>query len=199
MATTDKMVTLIDKPVYRTVSIVLLALTATGTAYYLFIGHWFEALGLSAVLAIGLGFVLARDRLPTLFPLLFIIAGLVNALGYTLGLWVEHTPFDESVHAFTSFTGCAAAGWLLLRRTRWLEGDEPVRLTLAVMAIGAVLGVLWEGFEWLIGIIDGPRDILIDLIMDLIGAFAAGLFVAWVARARSRSPQAQARDRRSAG
>lgn len=121
-----------------------------------------------------------------MFVLLFVIAGAVNAAGYVLSLWHETTPFDEIVHAFTSFSACAAAGWLILARTQMLQAGETGKVVLAVLAIGLVLGVLWELFEWAIGIIGGVEDTTADLLLDGLGAAAAGLFCAVVAR-RQRS------------
>ena len=175
---------MLDRPSFRLIAQLALLLAAAGALYSLFRNDWFDAAALGAVALLGTIFIASRDRLPTLFTLLFVTAGLVNALGYVLTLWHEATPFDEIVHAFTSFTVCAAAGWLLLGRTRLVSGEENVRLILAVAAIGLVLGLLWEAFEWMIGIIGGPRDTIMDLVMDLIGAIAAALFCAWAARKR---------------
>lgn len=176
---------MLDRPSFRWISQAGLLLATAGAIYLGFQNRWFDAAGLAAVALLGTIFIAARDRLPTLFTLLFVTVGLINALGYVLTLWHEATAFDEIVHAFTSFTVCAASGWLLLSRTRLVSGDENVRLILAIAAIGLVLGLLWEGFEWIIGIIGGPRDTIMDLAMDMIGALAAGLFCAWAARTQN--------------
>lgn len=170
-----------DHPSFRWASQLALLVAALGALYLLAENRWSDAAALGAVALLGSIFIAARDRLPSLFTLLFVIAGLVNALGYVLTLWHEATPFDEIVHAFTSFTLCAAAGWLLLSRTKLLSGNQNARLILAVAAIGLVLGLLWEAFEWMIGIIGSPRDTIMDLVMDMVGAIAAGLFCAWAA------------------
>lgn len=172
---------MLDRPSFRWASQLALLIAAVAAIYFLFQSRWYDAAALGAVAVVGFIFIAAKDRLPSLFTLLFVIAALINALGYVLTLWHERTPFDEIVHAFTSFTVCAAAGWLLLSRTRLVSGDENVKLVLAVAAIGLVIGVLWEIFEWIIGIIGGPTDTIMDLVMDMIGAVAAGLFCAWAA------------------
>lgn len=178
--------TVVDNPAFRSMSIVLLGLTVTAGLYAAWVGHWVEAGALSALGGLGGLFLKAQDRLPALFVLLVVIAGVVNAAGYVLGLWHESTPFDEIVHAFTSFSVCAGAGWLILGLTQMLRAGETGKVVLAVLAIGLVLGLVWELFEWVIGIIGGAEDTMVDLLMDGLGAAAAGLFCAVVAR-RQRS------------
>ena len=56
-----------------------------------------------------------------------------------------------------------------------------MRFVLAVSAIGLVLGIAWEIFEWAVGIINGWADTLVDIVMDVLGAVAAGLFCVWAA------------------
>ena len=175
---------MLDRPSFRWISQFALLLSAVGALYLAVQTRWAGAAALGAVALLGTLFIAARDRLPSLFTLLFVAAALINALGYILTLWHEATMFDEAVHAFTSFTLCAAVGWLLLSRTKLIAPEEKVRLALSVVAIGLVLGLLWEAFEWIIGIIGGPRDTIMDLVMDVLGAVVAGLFCAWAASDR---------------
>ena len=176
----------VNNPAFRIASILLLGLTLAAGLYAAWAGNWVEAGALLALGGLG-GLVLkVQDRLPALFVLLVLIAGVVNAAGYVLGLWHETTPFDELVHAFTSFSVCAGIGWLILDRTEMLSAGETGKVVLAVLAIGLVLGLVWELFEWAIGIIGGAEDTMVDLLMDGLGAAAAGLFCAVVAR-RQRS------------
>ena len=44
------------------------------------------------------------------------------------------------------------------------------------------VGALWEIFEWLIGAIGAPADIVFDLTADTVGAVGAGLLSAWALR-----------------
>lgn len=183
--------TLVDHPAFQRTSILILGLTAAAGLYAALVGNWGEGGTLLALGGLG-GLVLkAQDRLPAIFALPIVIAGVVNAAGYVLGLWHETTPFDEIVHAFTSFSVGAGAAWIVLGRTQMLQAGEPGKVVLAVLASGFVLGLVWELFEWSIGIIGGAEDTMIDLLMDAIGAAAAGLFCAVVARRQ----QSRANDR----
>ena len=59
--------TMLDRPAYRTVSQIALAISAFGAAYLAFAGRWLEAAAVTGVVALGAAFIAARDRLPTLF------------------------------------------------------------------------------------------------------------------------------------
>ena len=185
---------MLDHPSFRWMSAAALVAAAGGGLYLAWHERWMEAGALGAVAVLGAIFMAARDRLPAIFTFLFVAAGLVNALGYILSLWHEATLFDEAVHAFTSFTLSAAAGWLLVGSTGLLDRGESLRIVFAVAGTGLILGLMWEAFEWAIGIIGGPRDTVMDLVMDLSGAVAAGLFCALVARRRRLRPRGSALD-----
>ena len=129
-------------------------------------------LGLAVLSGVGLYF---QHALPSSIMLLLIVAATVNAAGYIVGLWHERTMFDEIVHAFTTFAGMTAVIWTATRDGRLLEGASALSVVAAALLAGLVFGLVWEGFEWLIGIIGNQRDTLIDLAMDSLGAVAAGL------------------------
>lgn len=175
---------LLDHQGYSTASRAILAIVAGAAAYFMLAGSWYDGAALAALAALGGAFIAVGNRLPPLFTLLFLLAGVANVAGYAFDLWKMPVWFDEAVHAGTSFTGMAAAGWLILARTRLSGPGRSGRLILAVAGLGLFLGIAWELFEWLIGIIDGPADTIVDLLMDLIGATLAGLFCAWAARRR---------------
>ena len=109
---------------------------------------------------------------------LLALAVLINVAGYGLGMWHDETLFDELVHFYTSFAGVAAIGRLALAN-EWLPraASRPaVLLTIAV-----ALGIIWEAFEYAIGIVGSRHDTLMDLAMDLTGATLAAVLIAWVA------------------
>lgn len=172
-----------NHPAFRLISAAILLLVAAGGLYSLSLGHRPEAAAQGALVGAGAGLLLFRHRLPSLFTFLFVVAGTINTAGYVLELWNEQTAFDEVVHAFTSFTVSAAGGWLLVGNTRLAQSSR-LTLILVVILVGLFVGVLWELFEWLVDMIGGPRDTLIDLIMDGIGAAFAGLVLTTVLRLR---------------
>jgi hypothetical protein len=173
---------LLARTEYRIISYVLLAATAGAAAYFAAAHDWYKAAALSGLALLGGAFIAAKTRLPSLFTLLFLLAALVNTSGYLFDLWKTPLWFDEFVHAFTSFTIAAAIGWVALARTRMRAEANGWKLTLAVTGIGLVLGIVWEVFEWIIGIIGSPADTVVDLIMDSIGALLAGIFAAWAGK-----------------
>lgn len=173
--------TRINHPAFRAASLAVLALVALGALFLAAEARWLEALALAGLIALGIGFIAAEDRLPTVFDLLFVLAAAANMAGYVFTLWDDPVWFDEVVHAYTGFAGSAAIGWLLVRATRIEETRYGLRLIAVVTAIGIALGILWEIFEWAIGIIGTPLDTRRDLVMDSVGALAAGFWCAWVA------------------
>lgn len=175
---------LLDHPLFHWLQIALMATAAAWAAKLALDGRSMEAVAMAAVAAFG-GLLLATPRrFAASFRLLLLAAAMLNAAGYVLGLWVEATPFDEIVHALTSFAGTAAIAWLLLGRTRLVTVADGGRLVWAALAVGVAFGLLWEAFEWLVGMIGSREDTLVDLAMDSIGALGAGLFCAWAARLR---------------
>ena len=162
----------------------LLAMALLYGCWALFASSWTETLVSAAVALIALAALHGRDRLPIFFGLSIAIAAAVNAAGYVFALWHEVVAFDEAVHAYSGFAGIAAIGWGMLR-ARALAGWSPPWLVAAMLGIGLLLGIAWEGFEALIGIIGSRRDTLIDLAMDCAGALVAALLLCRV-KARSR-------------
>jgi len=129
-------------------------------------------LGLAVLCGVAIHF---QRALPSSIMLLLIVAATVNAAGYILGLWHERTMFDEIVHAFTTFAGMTALIWMATREGRLLHVASALSVVASALLAGLMLGLVWEGFEWVIGIIGEQRDTLVDLAMDSLGAVAAGL------------------------
>lgn len=177
---------MLDSRGFRVASMMILALDVVAAIYLAVSGQWYDAAALGGLAAVGSAFLAWHARLPSIFSLLFVLAGLINAAGYVFNLWKSPPWFDETVHAFTSFTVMAAIGWMLLARSSLNAAWKRGRFTLAIAGLGLAVGVLWEVFEWIIGIIGSPVDTGVDLVMDTFGAVAAGLFCAWAAKRERR-------------
>ena len=176
--------TILDHPLFHWAQIALMAAAAAWAAWLLVDGRGLQALAMAAVAGFGALLLATPERFAASFRLILLLAAMINAAGYVLDLWVEATPFDEIVHAFTGFAGTAAISWLLLGRTRLVTVADGGRLIWAALAVGVAFGLLWELFEWLVGMIGSREDTLVDLAMDSIGALSAGLFCAWAAGLR---------------
>lgn len=109
------------------------------------------------------------------------IAIAVNIAGYALNLYNRFVWFDEVIHTYTSFA-------ITLFLALMLYGDvlsgvrrSPLLLILTVASLGIAIGALWEIAEWgydqLVpeNAILGKTDTMIDLILDSVGALAAGI------------------------
>lgn len=175
----------LDRPFFAWACGIVLGAALAGCLWLVLGGEALRSLGPAAIAVTAAAALLARRILPAAFGLLLTVAVAVNAAGYVLTLWHERTAFDEIVHAFTSFAGMAAIGWLVLKR-RMRPG---LALLWQALAIGLVIGVAWEGFEWAIGIIGSRRDTAIDLLMDGVGALLAAMLLLWLAKHRHGSPR----------
>lgn len=166
---------LINHPFFRGASWLVVAVFAAAGSYELGAGAVIQGAVLLGLAVVG-GSVLRFQRsLPSSIIFLLYLVVAVNVAGYVQNLWRERTMFDELVHASTSFAGMAALMWVTARRTRLLHGRRGITVVVSALVAGLLLGLAWEGFEWLIGIIGNRRDTLIDLAMDCLGAVAAGL------------------------
>ncbi|MFG0328981.1 MAG: hypothetical protein ACF8PN_03690 [Phycisphaerales bacterium] len=123
-----------------------------------------------------------RTRLPRLFSLLFVSAGFVNAAGFAWDLFENENCvwYDEAAHAYTSLmVALVISFWMYYGSGR--VRPIAVFVTLATLATLGV-GIAWEIFEWLVGILGPPRDTVLDLVMDLVGGVGGALSGAWAIR-----------------
>lgn len=143
------------------------------------------ALTLAGFLVAALVFVTREDRLPPVFDFLFVVAALVNAAGWVWNLFERPGPYDEIVHAYTTFAITLALGWLAygslfgsFRAHRWL-------FMLVIASFGIAVGAVWEIAEWSADkllpadVVSGLDDTIVDLIVDSPGALVAGAVAVW--------------------
>jgi hypothetical protein len=148
-------------------------------------GKWQNALGLALFLVASLAFVVMVDRLPTLFDFLFVLAALLNAGGWVLGLFYQPGLYDEIVHAFTNFAVTLALSFLAYSSMLIIFRNHKRLYLLTITSLGIAIGALWEVAEWTAGIvlstevIESLNDTIIDLIMDSLGAAIAALTSLW--------------------
>lgn len=176
--------TFLDHPAFAWACRAIAAAAAVYGLWALVSSPWSETIVSAVIALIATAALYGRARLPILFGLSVAVAAAVNGAGYVFTLWHEETAFDEIVHAYTGFAGMAAIGWAMFHG-RLLAGWPSAWLVAAMLGIGLLLGIAWEGFEALIGIIGSRRDTLIDLAMDMAGALIAAALICWV-RSRSR-------------
>lgn len=173
---------MLDSNGLRYAGFVLTFLSLLAAGWLALQGRWFEAAIMAGFVIAAVLFGVWRDRLPSLFTFLFTVAAAINALGYVLELWESPFWFDEAVHVITPFAIVAAIAWLLVKRDEAYPIDNPVGYLIKIVLIGLAIGLLWEGFEWIMGIVGTWKDTRIDLLMDTIGALLAALFCLAVAR-----------------
>ncbi|MBW4504594.1 MAG: hypothetical protein KME57_34875 [Scytonema hyalinum WJT4-NPBG1] len=150
-----------------------------------FQGNWQNALSLTFFLIISFAFVIRDDKLPALFDFLFVLAALLNALGWVWGLFYLPGSYDEIVHAFTIFAIALALSFLVYGSMLNIFRNHKILYLLTIASFGIAIGALWEVTEWSAGkilsteVIGSLDDTIIDLVMDSLGAGLAALTSLW--------------------
>jgi hypothetical protein len=170
---------------YRLAAWVGQALLAFFVAVALFQGNWLNALTLAFFLGISFVFVIRDDKLPTLFDFLFVLAALLNAMGWVWSFFSMPGPYDEIVHAYTTFAITLALSFLVYGSMLNIFRQHRVLYLLTIASFGIAIGALWEVAEWSAGkilsteVIESLDDTIIDLIMDSLGAVLAAVTSLW--------------------
>ncbi|MBD2252147.1 hypothetical protein [Nostoc parmelioides] len=151
-------------------------------------GKWLNALGLGFFLVASFVFVVQDDKLPTLFDFLFVLAALLNATGWVWGLFGKPGPYDEIVHAYTTFAITLALSFFVYSSMLNLFRNHTLLYLVTITSFGIAIGALWEIAEWSAGkvlstqVIESLDDTIIDLVMDSLGAALAALTSLWALR-----------------
>jgi hypothetical protein len=149
---------------------------------------WSNALGLAVFLVASFVFVIRDDKLPTLFDFLFVLAALLNATGWVWNLFGMPGPYDEIVHAYTTFAITLALSFLVYGSMLNIFRNHTLLYLVTITSFGIAIGALWEVTEWSAGkilntqVIESLDDTIIDLVMDTIGAGLAALISLWALR-----------------
>lgn len=101
-----------------------------------------------------------------------VLGTLVTAPGYGLSLFHGANAFDEVVHLVNGALAGAVFAALVLAdgraRSRW-------HMLRVGLMFGLSLGIAWEGFEWLVGIIGDGQDTWTDVALTAGGAAGAAM------------------------
>lgn len=181
-----------------------LAMLAGVAAWLWLTGMQGAALGTMAALAGCLGLILPpRERmavlpsrlraLPRRLDAAPVLATLLSTPGYGLGWFYGANSYDEIVHLVNGALAGAVVVALLQADGQW----RPIRrLTLTAAAWGFGIGVVWEVFEWVTGLIGDWADTGTDVALTALGATITGALAgAWRGRAAA-GPDATAPRRR---
>ena len=128
--------------------------------------------------------LLREEARPNVFDLLFALAAVLGAVGYSFNLFSRVVPYDEITHSFTTFAVSLAFYFLFYRGA--VPRQQAVAMATSVFTLGVTIGAFWEIFEWVTGNRYGMADTISDLVVDSIGALAAAC-VALVVRWRGGS------------
>lgn len=177
----------LDSRGFRVLAWIGVAVQVVALAAVLVLQRWVGGLSLAIFLGLSVLFLALEERLPNLIVLLVVTAALINAALWAWNLSQPVAFYDEATHAYSSFAVVSALGWLAWTR-RWIRvPPHGARFLVTMAALGLGLGILWEIVEFVF--LDIPFwDTVGDLVMDAIGAFCAGLFLAWAIRRKGAEP-----------
>jgi hypothetical protein len=128
-----------------------------------------------------------NPSLPNPFPdaattLAFLLAAsAVNVSAFAFGLFERIFWIDKALHAFTGFAVTLPVLCLLRGRLNDAASRYPWVTVAASVSFGLAIGLAWEAMEWLgdslygLDLIKGAADTVTDLVMDALGAAAAGI------------------------
>jgi hypothetical protein len=174
----------LDSKAYVVAAWLGIALLAAALVVLIVRADWVNALLLGPFLIGAAGFVALDHRLPSLFDLLFVVAALLNAIGWTWNAYTSFPGYDEFAHFFTSFTVTLSLGFLIYRRVEEPFREHRLHFVLVIASFGISLGAFWEIFEW--AVLKELINPVVDIIMDSLGAVLAGLAAAWLLGTEAR-------------
>jgi hypothetical protein len=164
---------LVRSPLYRPVLLILRIVLCVLLAALVVLGDLTAALIVAVFLVLSFAHLLRTDRRPAVFDVLFALAALAGALGYTLDLFGEIVPYDELTHAFTTFSVSLAFYFLFYGGA--VPERRAVALATSVFTLGVSVGAYWEIFEWFFVGHYTMADTINDLLVDSAGALVAAL------------------------
>jgi VanZ family protein len=147
-------------------------------------GQWLDATLLAGFLGMSAALLILPNGLPSLFDLLLVIAALINAAGWVWEIYDAIPGYDEFAHFYTTFAVTLALGLLVYKRVSEPFREHRTHFVLVIASFGISIGAFWEIFEWVV--LKKLTNPVVDLMMDSLGAVAAGLVAAWFLGLRSR-------------
>lgn len=147
-------------------------------------------------LAASLGFAFIPTKRPrTLKAAEFglLLAFVLHVMGHTFG-WYQHFAWYDTALHFSVPLVTVLVLYALSQATNWIwhfKSVTPIEVGIYLFAMSVALGTMWEILEFGMDQIFGTReqddlfDTMIDLLMDVAGAFL-GSIVAAIATARGR-------------
>jgi VanZ family protein len=175
---------LVRLPLYRSVLWALRVALCVLLLVLVVLGDLQAALIIAVFLGLSLTHLLRSDRRPAVFDVLFALAALAGALGFVFDLFDEIVPYDELIHAFTTFSVSLTFYFLFYRGA--VPERRAVALATSVFTLGVTVGAYWEIFEWFFVGKYTMADTISDLLVDSGGALAAALVALALRRSGDR-------------
>lgn len=117
--------------------------------------------------------------LPPLLKSLFVLAALINAVGWICDEYTKIVWYDEFAHFFTSFSVALVLGFFSYRRAASYRRHHHLDYFIVVACFGVTAGAIWEVLEWFIVMGEFADSPICDIVYDTLGALAAGALSVW--------------------
>ena len=166
----------------------VVALVCAG-AVVIWSGHWLSLLQLAFFLTVAAYLMALDGGLPSLLKFLFVLAALINAVGWIWDKYTEIVWYDEIAHLYTTLAITLAAGLFTYRRAVTYLGDRHIDHFTVVISFGVAAAALWEVIEWVILLGEFKDSPVSDIVYDSLGALMAGALSVWFARRRPYDPR----------
>ena len=160
---------------YRILSWIAVAIGAAGLIVAVLSGAGAKSLWLVFLIGFSLSLLRWDERLPDLLHALLVTAAIFNAFCWVFDWYEEKGLYDEIAHFYSTFGLSLAAGFLLAHTSEIRFRRLGSLYGLAVFCVGMAVGAVWEIVEWIVAVIGGLHDTITDLILNGLGAFAAGM------------------------
>lgn len=138
-------------------------------------GNWKGVMALAAFLVASFAFALRDEQMPTIFNFLFVLAALLNAVGWVGQLFDTPSLYVAINHAFTNFSITLTVSFLLYNSIMATFYNQRLLYILTIACFGIAVGAVWEILEWFVQVDSSLNDTIIDLLMDSVAAFVAAL------------------------
>ncbi|MFP5213720.1 MAG: hypothetical protein ACLGPL_10100 [Acidobacteriota bacterium] len=159
-----------------------MALVGIGMGLALVRNRWGGAMMMAASLVAGLRLLTWKDRVPSWVGLLFVLALIGNAAGFTWNIYKKVWWYDDVMHFYGGFVASLSFGSVWWGAISRLYFRRPAMLVATVAALALAIGILWEIGEALgdmvlphSSLIGGVADTVSDLVLDTLGGFLGSL------------------------
>jgi hypothetical protein len=177
----------IDASAWLTLAWSGVAVFGGGLGALVVLGRWDEVMIAACFLLPLLLVMLMRHGLPNLLVAAISLCFLISGAGWAWDWYGLFWWFDVVLHALNPLVMVAGSMFMLWKAGLLRHAPRKGLFVLEATALGFVLGVAWEGFEFTYLPLTWP-DTILDVVMDTAGAALGGWWAVWMIDRRGLAP-----------